>query len=437
MTQDRRVRPDSPNASPAMEDMVSGPLSVEASSIDLANVAQIARTLEAHGGGAASADLALDLVLHDFVEQAQDATRADGAAAALIRDDEMVCRATTGQSAPDLGVRVESSSGLVGLCVSTGTVQHCKDTESDSRVNPEVCRQLGVRSMLIAPLMDAGRVVGVLQVFSDLPHAFGDRDVDVLQQFATAIGQSIRELRQNDEVPVRDQITEIDFGAGEGSTPARIENSEPLDTDKSRPDAPREIWSYVLFVLVIAAAILLGLLVGWHGGRKELAVAPVVQPTAAQPAGNSDNSEPRSATTSVPSTNRTPSQAKLAPPISVPDGGLLVTQNGRVIYRSVPEQSKAAPDSSTRRAVPTLLHRVEPEYPEAARAQHIQGPVVLDVQVLPNGDVGNVNVISGAPVLASAAVSAVKQWRYQPTGSSEKNVERRTRLTIRFVLPGS
>jgi hypothetical protein len=67
------------------------------------DVATIAKTLAAHGGGAASFDLALDLILNEVVEQARLATGATGAAVALARDGEMVCRATTGADAPDLG----------------------------------------------------------------------------------------------------------------------------------------------------------------------------------------------------------------------------------------------------------------------------------------------------------------------------------------------
>src|ERR1700756_3571574 len=75
------------------------------------DVSRLAKTLAAMGGGAVSADLAVDLVLNDVVEQARNATAATGAAIALKRDGEVICRATTG-NAPELGVRVETTSGL-------------------------------------------------------------------------------------------------------------------------------------------------------------------------------------------------------------------------------------------------------------------------------------------------------------------------------------
>jgi protein TonB len=81
-----------------------------------------------------------------------------------------------------------------------------------------------------------------------------------------------------------------------------------------------------------------------------------------------------------------------------------------------------------------LIHRVTPEYPIGAKAKHIQGHVVMDVQVLNDGGVGNVDVVSGNPVLAEAAVNAVRQWKYQPYFVDGHSVESQTRVTINFLL---
>src|SRR5712691_1270019 len=59
-----------------------------------------------HGGGTSSAELALDVILNEIVEQARLATVASIAVIALIRGEEMVCRATAGINAPELGVRL-------------------------------------------------------------------------------------------------------------------------------------------------------------------------------------------------------------------------------------------------------------------------------------------------------------------------------------------
>src|ERR1700687_5473222 len=75
--------------------------------------------------------LALDLVLNELVVRAATATRARSAALALKRDDEMVCRAATGEHAPDLGIPLNTRDGLSGACLRTRQSQICLDTEND------------------------------------------------------------------------------------------------------------------------------------------------------------------------------------------------------------------------------------------------------------------------------------------------------------------
>jgi len=66
------------------------------------------------------AELTRDLQLNDIVEQACLATGATGAAIALARGDELICRASTGKTAPDLGIRLNTEHGLSAFCVNTG-----------------------------------------------------------------------------------------------------------------------------------------------------------------------------------------------------------------------------------------------------------------------------------------------------------------------------
>ena len=63
---------------------------------------------------------------------------------------------------------------------------------------------------------------------------------------------------------------------------------------------------------------------------------------------------------------------------------------------------------------PKLLRRVPPEYPMLAQQARVQGMVVLDAKVGPDGRVSSVEVLAGNPLLIEAAVEAVRQWRYQP-----------------------
>jgi hypothetical protein len=78
---------------------------------------ELTRLLGQHGAGSTSQDLAIDLMLHEVVSQACVATHAAGAAIALAQGDKFVCRATTGDHAPDLGSCLSVDSGLSGACI--------------------------------------------------------------------------------------------------------------------------------------------------------------------------------------------------------------------------------------------------------------------------------------------------------------------------------
>ena len=157
-----------------------------------ADVRGLTNTLAASGGGSSSSDLALDLVLNQIVEQACLATGATGAAIALLRSGEMVCRATTGRNAPDLGVRLDNA-GFSAECLRIGTLQRCDDTETDPRVDSAACRLLGVRSILVVPLWYWGEFMGIFEIFSPRPNAFGERDEQTLQALAYRI---VRQAKQ-------------------------------------------------------------------------------------------------------------------------------------------------------------------------------------------------------------------------------------------------
>ena len=144
----------------------------------------LASALKHHVLDGLSPELALDLALNELVVRATSATQASAAALALVRGAEMVCRATTGDHAPDLGVPLNTREGLSGACLRSRRPQLCHDTESDPRVDAAASRRLGVRSMLIVPAMDGDDLVGVLEVFSPHPGAFSESHQILLETFA-------------------------------------------------------------------------------------------------------------------------------------------------------------------------------------------------------------------------------------------------------------
>ena len=83
-----------------------------------------------------------------------------------------------------------------------------------------------------------------------------------------------------------------------------------------------------------------------------------------------------------------------------------------------------------------IVSRVQPRYPKDAKKQRIQGPVVMQAIIDTNGDVIDLRLVSGHPLLAPAAMDAVKQWKYRPYVLNGTPIEVETTITFNFTLSG-
>lgn len=81
-----------------------------------------------------------------------------------------------------------------------------------------------------------------------------------------------------------------------------------------------------------------------------------------------------------------------------------------------------------------VIKRVPPEYPQQARDQGIQGAVVMKAEISTEGDVIEVTVVSGHPLLAPAALEAAKQWKYKPYVLNGEPIAVETQITTTFQL---
>jgi len=81
-----------------------------------------------------------------------------------------------------------------------------------------------------------------------------------------------------------------------------------------------------------------------------------------------------------------------------------------------------------------VIDRRAPEYPAIARAAHVQGTIVLHAIISKEGNVEDVQYISGPPLLMKAAMDAVKEWRYRPTQLNGEPVEVDTTVQVVFTL---
>jgi len=83
-----------------------------------------------------------------------------------------------------------------------------------------------------------------------------------------------------------------------------------------------------------------------------------------------------------------------------------------------------------------LIRQVKPTYPPLARSARIQGTVVLQALISKDGSIENLHLVSGHPMLAPAAIEAVKQWKYKPYFLNGEPVEVETTINVNFTLAG-
>jgi diguanylate cyclase (GGDEF)-like protein len=139
------------------------------------------------------AKLGLDLggVMSFVTERVQQLTHADGAVVELAEGDEMVYCASSGIAATLLGLRLKRNGSLSGLCVESGEILRCLDSEIDPRVDREACRRVGLRSMIVTLLRHVDTTVGVLKVVGAAPGAFTDDDIRSLELMSELIAAAM------------------------------------------------------------------------------------------------------------------------------------------------------------------------------------------------------------------------------------------------------
>jgi TonB family protein len=509
------------------------------------DLGELAALFAANSGGGlsmeASVDLAMEIVLNEIVEQACLATSATGAAIVLVRDGELMCRASSGVNAPELGAPLGSESGLTAECLKTRQVQRCDDAQTDPRADAEASRSLGVRSVMILPLLRKDELAGVLEVFSSRPGAFGDRDELTLEALAQRILKNLE--RASEPLPLVTETASLSSDAAAGVVAQNLRAEPVAPTTQAEPEnlragSAKSLWEeadvlreiagrsarprfdfvgLALGVAVLVCAVLLGTLMGVRMGwrrstatraqatrsasgaslhERNSAQRTVAENTAAQNmpaqnmpaqnmpaqngvaqaggepgrnagsasassgAGNGDTAESEKKSTSAPQGTRAAGLKESFPPA----GSLVVYEKGKEIFRLPPTvegegAGTRTSESGTQNAVPgevqrasavepagivkldpevaegSLVHRVEPDYPEEARKQGIQGAVVLEVHIGRDGAIQDVKVVSGQLLLANAAIAAVKQWRIRPHMVQGQPVEMQTTITLNFRLP--
>jgi TonB family protein len=204
---------------------------------------------------------------------------------------------------------------------------------------------------------------------------------------------------------------------------------------------PLDLWMPLQFILLVALALLLGWMLSRLSSRR-----------IADKKGSTLVSARQDAVTAQPD-NNSQAEQRSQPPVSrkprgpeAPADSLVVYDRGRVIFRLKQGEDADFPHAKSGESLPQahgslqpttvrLVRRVEPEYPEAARQQHLEGSVVLEAVVAEDGTVEQLSVISGNSLLASAASNAVRQWQFTPLVQNGEAVRFQTRIKIDYALP--
>lgn len=123
-------------------------------------------------------------VMKVVVDRAPEVTSGDGAVIEILDEDDLVYRSASGPAASQIGSRLGIEDSLSGEAVREGSLRRSDDCELDPRVDGAACRAIGIRSMIVTPLLEERKPIGALKVFSGAPRAFDDLDAYTIQLLA-------------------------------------------------------------------------------------------------------------------------------------------------------------------------------------------------------------------------------------------------------------
>jgi PAS domain S-box-containing protein len=126
-------------------------------------------------------------VMRVIAERSKALTGASGAVIELIEGEDLIPVVHLGTEAP----RLKMNASLSGICIRTGELQRSDDVFADTRVPHQAYRELGIRSLMLVPLRDEQRILGVLKVVSPQPNAFSERDAKALRLLGGLMGAAL------------------------------------------------------------------------------------------------------------------------------------------------------------------------------------------------------------------------------------------------------
>ena len=234
-----------------------------------------------------------DTILGAIAVAAHSLTGATGAAVAMPLDGAVVCVGRSGETAPEIGARLNVDSGISGECLRTGVIMRCDDASRDFHVDAEVCRKLGLQSIAVVPLRGQYGRVGVLEAFSTQSYAFTEDKMDVLGRLAGlaeaawargAVTEVPSELQSDDEGVATTGVAGVVEAPAEQAFP--VAPAIPLTqvremfatAQDEEPRASRK-WRYAILAAALLAVALLSVY-GWKAWYRSSIASRASQPAA-------------------------------------------------------------------------------------------------------------------------------------------------------------
>ncbi|HEX5341136.1 MAG TPA: GAF domain-containing protein [Duganella sp.] len=149
----------------------------------------------------------LSAVMDAASAKAVELTGADGAVVELLEDDSIVYRSASGLAEAQLGLRMAVANSLSGLVLTSRSAAVCTDSETDERVNRAACRKVGLRAMVIVPLIAGDDAIAVMKLVWQDAREFNDGEVEIAQLLANMTAMLMQRATQEGPNVLRQRMT--------------------------------------------------------------------------------------------------------------------------------------------------------------------------------------------------------------------------------------
>jgi len=149
----------------------------------------------------------LSAVMDAASSKAAELTGADGAVVELLEKDSIVYRSASGLAEAQLGLRLPVANSLSGRVLTSRTAAVCTDSETDDRVNRAACRKVGLRAMVIVPLIAGDQAIAVMKLVWKEAREFDDSEVEIAQLLANMTAMLMQRATQEGPNVLKQRMT--------------------------------------------------------------------------------------------------------------------------------------------------------------------------------------------------------------------------------------